>query len=44
MALGTNRFLKANEVKTERRKNGETFAPELTYLHTTGIDTIPRIA
>lgn len=40
MALGSNRVLKAIEAKTERRKNGETVAPGLTYLampgHTPG--------
>jgi glyoxylase-like metal-dependent hydrolase (beta-lactamase superfamily II) len=36
MALGSSRILKAIEAKTERRKDGETVAPGLTYLSTPG--------
>jgi glyoxylase-like metal-dependent hydrolase (beta-lactamase superfamily II) len=36
MALGSSRILKAIEAKTERRKDGETIAPGLTYLATPG--------
>jgi glyoxylase-like metal-dependent hydrolase (beta-lactamase superfamily II) len=36
MALGSSRILKAIEAKTERRKDGETVAPGLTYLATPG--------
>ncbi|MGE3988488.1 MBL fold metallo-hydrolase [Pseudorhodoplanes sp.] len=36
MALGTARILKMIEKKVERRRNGETVAPGLTYLATPG--------
>jgi glyoxylase-like metal-dependent hydrolase (beta-lactamase superfamily II) len=36
MALGSSRILKTIEAKTERRKDGETVAPGLTYLATPG--------
>jgi glyoxylase-like metal-dependent hydrolase (beta-lactamase superfamily II) len=36
MALGSARILKAIEKKVERRKDGETVAPGLTYLATPG--------
>lgn len=36
MALGTARILKAIEKKTERRKDGDTVAPGVSYLATPG--------
>lgn len=36
MALGSSRILKALEKKVERRKDGDTVAPGLTYLATPG--------